>query len=85
LPFIAVFILYIVAIRRKETGSKKAIFDLFLLSLVVFLIVTIGSFNLLKLIYSPEGRLIIFAILIGILVILFSLYAAIFQKQEIEN
>lgn len=67
LPFVAVFILFVVASRTKMEGNKGA-FSTVLLSLVVSLIVSIGAFNLLKLFFHPGTALILFAVVVGILV-----------------
>jgi len=66
LPFIATFILYIIAVGAGN--SKRRIhLNTLILTLVVTLIVMIGAFNLLKLLVDPGLNLIYIAFSIGVL------------------
>lgn len=84
LPFIAGFILYIVATRKRKTGLS-AILDLSLLSFVVFLAVTVGSFSLLKLLISPGMVLIVLTLLFGFLIVATILYVAFMRKHSFKR
>jgi Mn2+/Fe2+ NRAMP family transporter len=84
LPFITGFILYIVANRKRMAGMRD-IFDLSLLSLVVFLAVVAGSFSLIKLWISPGLLPILSCLLFSIITVLSILYVAMIRKHSFEK
>ncbi len=81
LPFIAIFILILTTSRLADYRSKPMILNVFSLAIVVYLIIAIGSFNLLKLIVSPNLQML-FATLIFALAPIAAVLIMSFQSQR---
>lgn len=82
LPFVAVFLLSIIISRSVHKRSKSEIINVVLLSLVVFLVVAIGAFNLLKLVYSGSTASLLVALSIGFLVVIILHMNTLFRKRH---
>jgi len=67
LPFIAVFILILVG--SANIGSKPGSINVTLLAIVVFLLIVIGSFSFLKILFDPSLSLIVSSVVFGVLVV----------------
>jgi manganese transport protein len=83
LPFIATFILYLIASRVRRLNKMFNI-NTILLIVVVTLIVMIGAFNLCKLLFDPGINIIFVALLIGFAVTLVTLMFAFFRKTTLD-
>ncbi len=83
LPFIATFVLYVV-FTIEGNKINEISFNTALLTVVVILIVMIGTFNLLKLLIDPGINIIFMAFLTGLVVVAVTLVFAQLKKTNSE-
>jgi len=70
LPFISLFILLLVLFNQKPKRQKNFNINSILLTGVVYLIIVLGLYNLLKLIQPPGLGIIVMALGIGLIIII---------------
>lgn len=79
LPFIACFILVLAVLNNGKKRIKFMNFNSVLLSMVVYLITTLGLFNLLKMAALPHGFVISVSVISGFILIVGILYLSYFK------
>lgn len=81
LPFVAVFILILTTSALMGSRSLSTILNVCLLAIVVYLILAMGAFNLLKLIISPNLKLLFGSLIIALAPIVIAFIISM-QRQK---